>query len=75
MISKLIFGWMLATGVVTPMNEQNDGHEMYVLCIENDEDEEPSTFCFEHAYEEEILYYIETGVFQYNDFLLTNKNK
>ena len=29
------------------------------------------TFCFEHAYKEEILEYIETGTFEYNEFLLT----
>ena len=74
-MSKSIFIWMLATGVVQPMNEEHEGHELYILCIENDESDEPPTICYEHAYEEEILYYIETGEFQYNDFLLTNKNK
>jgi hypothetical protein len=36
-MSKLIFMWMLATGVVQPMNEEHEGHELYILCIENDE--------------------------------------
>ena len=71
-MSKLIFLWMLMTGVVTPMDETNDERDMYVLCIETEDNE---TFCFEHAYEEEIIQYIETGTFRYDDFLLTNKNK
>ena len=76
-MSKLIFMWMIASGQVQPMNEQNEGHELYILCIENDdaEREQDKVFCFEHAYEQEIIHYIETGEFQYNDFLLTNKNK
>ena len=76
-MSELIFMWMIASGQVQPMNEQNEGHDMYVLCIENDdaEREQDKVFCFDNAYKEEILEYIETGTFEYNEFLLTNKNK
>ena len=65
---KLKFMWMIAAGVVTPMNETNDGHELYTLCIKTDENKD---FCFEHAYKEEIFEYIETGTFEYNELLLT----
>jgi len=66
--------WMIFTGQVEPMNEQNDGHDLYVLCIE-DQETESKEICFEHAYKEEILKYLETGEFKYNDFLVTDKNQ
>ena len=48
------------------MNEQNDDRELYVLSIEN---AEGKTKVMEHAYKEEIYEYIESGSFEYNDFL------
>ena len=56
-MSELIFMWMIASGQVKPMIAQNDGHDMYVLCIENDkaERERDKVFCFDIADKEEIL--------------------
>ncbi len=73
MIKELIFMLMLASGQVQPMHEQNDGHELYVLFVENDDatEQKDKVFCFEHAYKEEIFEFIETGTFEYNEFLLT----
>ncbi len=72
-MKELIFMWMIASGQVQPMNEKNEGHDLYVLCIENEEatEQKDKVFCYEHAYKEEILEYIETGTFEYNEFLLT----
>ena len=65
-MTKLIFMWMVLSGVVEPMGEQNDDRELYVLSIEN---AEGKTKVMEHAYKEEIYEYIESGSFEYNDFL------
>lgn len=72
-IKELIFMLMLAGGQVQPMQQQNEGRELYIICVEDAKTDK--MFCFEHAYKEEILEYIETGTFEYNEFLLTNKNK
>jgi len=66
MFLKVIFAWLLGTGIVEPMNETNDGREMYNLYVLNEKKE---VFVFEHAYEEEIWNYIATGEFQYNEML------
>ena len=65
-MTKLIFMWMVLSGVVEPMNEQNDDRELYVLNLENAEGK-PKVM--EHAYKEEIYEYIESGSFEYNDAL------
>lgn len=62
---KIIFTWMLGTGLVQPMGEQNDGRDMYVLYVV--EHETTKVFAFEHCYEEEILEYIDSGDFEYNE--------
>ena len=62
---KLIFTWMIGTGLVQPMGEQNDGRDMYVLYVV--EHETTKVFAFEHFYEEEILEYIDSGDFEYNE--------
>lgn len=64
---KIIFTWMLGTGLVQPMGEQNDGRDMYVLYVLDHNTTE--VFAYEHAYEEEILYYIHKGKFEYNECL------
>jgi len=66
MLAKLIFTWLLGTGIVQPMNEQNDERDLYYLYVL---DEQKEVFVFEHAYEEEIINYIETGEFKYNEAL------
>ena len=65
-MTKLIFICMVLSGVVEPMNEQNDDRELYVLNLENAEGK-PKVM--EHAYKEEIYEYIESGSFEYNDAL------
>lgn len=62
---KIIFTWMLGTGLVQPMGEQNDDRDLYVLFVLDHNTTE--VFAFEHAYEEEILEYIESGDFEYNE--------
>ena len=62
---KLIFTWMIGTGLVQPMGEQNDGRDLYVLYVV--EHETTKVFAFEHCYEEEILEYIDSGDFEYNE--------
>ena len=62
---------MIATGVVTPMDENNDNQEMYTLCITTEHNKD---YCYDYAYEQEIIEYIKTGTFEYNDFLIS-KNK
>ena len=56
---------MIGTGLVQPMGEQNDGRDMYVLYVV--EHETTKVFAFEHCYEEEILEYIDSGDFEYNE--------
>lgn len=63
-MSYLIFYIYLLIGTVVPMNETNDGRELYYIKEDNT--------VIEYVYKEEILEYIETGTFEYNDFL--NKN-
>ena len=48
------------------MNVQNDERDLYYLYVL---DEQKEVFVFEHAYEEEIINYIETGEFKYNEAL------
>ncbi len=55
---------MLLNGSITPMNETNDDRELYVLCVEE---------CHEYVYREEIIEFIETATFEYDDFLTTEK--
>ncbi len=66
MFLKVIFAWLLGTGLAEPMNETNDGREMYYLYVLNEKKE---VFVFEHCYEEEIWNYIATGEFKYNEML------
>ena len=63
-MSEIIFYIMLLNGSITPMNETNDDRELYVLCVEE---------CHEYVYREEIIEFIETSTFEYDDFLTTEK--
>lgn len=75
MIYKLLF-WAWAQVALTPQQQflkmQDDGSVVYV-----DDHEGRATFTLtlpdgstiEHAYREEIINYIETGVFTYNEDL------
>ena len=56
MITKLVFTWYLLTGVVVPTDDV-DGRTIYSMPEAN----------IEYAYEEELIEYIETGTFEYNE--------
>jgi len=56
MITKLVFTWYLLTGVVVPTDDV-DGRTIYSMPKAN----------IEYAYEEELIEYIETGTFEYNE--------
>ena len=63
-MSSLIFSWLISVGFVVPMEETNDGRELYVLYVIDHESEE--VFAYEHAYKEEILEWVQTGDFEYD---------
>jgi len=63
MFVKLItFKVMMFLGYITPMNDSHEGVDMYLLSL-------PDGTVIEYAYKEEILNYIETGEFHYDDTL------
>ena len=59
-MSTIIFYIYILIGTIVP-TEQHEGHQMYNI-IEDDG-------VIENAYKGEIINYIETGKFEYNDFL------
>ena len=63
-MSSLIFSWLISVGFVVPMEETNEGRELYVLYIIDHESEE--VFAYEHAYKEEIMEWVQTGDFEYD---------
>lgn len=56
MVAKLVFTWYLLTGVVVP-TDNVDGRKIYTM---------PEAG-IEYAYEEEIIEYIKTDAFEYNE--------
>ena len=65
MLLKLIFAHLIGMGFVEPMNEKNDDRDLYYLYVVNHDTDK--LFVFEHCYEEEILEYIDSGDFEYNE--------
>ncbi|MDA9986711.1 hypothetical protein N9E11_01635 [Crocinitomicaceae bacterium] len=63
-MSSLIFSWLISVGFVVPMEETNEGRELYVLYVIDHESEE--LLAYEHAYKEEILEWVQTGDFEYD---------
>lgn len=61
MITKLIFIIYLFIGVIVPQDE-HEGRETYVVFLYDGS-------CVEYAYRGEIYNWIETGEFEYNEFL------
>ena len=55
-------GWFIINNVVEPMNEKNDDRDMFTIHVSE-------THAIEHAYEEEVLNWIETGDFVYDETL------
>jgi len=64
-MTKLIFIWYIFTGTVE-YQQTMDGHKQYALFFEDGK-------VVDYAYKEEILEYIETGTFEYNEDLELNK--
>jgi hypothetical protein len=64
-MTELIFIWYLLTGTVE-YQQTMDGHKQYALFFEDGK-------VIDYAYKEEILEYIETGTFEYNEDLEFNK--
>jgi hypothetical protein len=56
---KLKFIWMLLTHVVIPQ-EKNDDKMTYTIIFKDGT-------AIEYAYKEEVLEYIKTGTFEYNE--------
>ena len=63
-MSSLIFSWLISVGFVVPMEESNEGRELYVLYVIDHESEE--VLAYEHAYKEEIMEWVQTGDFEYD---------
>lgn len=68
MLKVIIFQTLLMCGIVEPMHDNNEGRELYYLYVLN-EDTKEVEHVYEYAYEEEILHWLETGEFQYNEML------
>ena len=64
-MTKLIFICYLATGTVQ-YQQTMDGHKQYALFFKDGK-------VVDYAYKGEILEYIETGTFEYNEDLKLNK--
>ena len=63
MFVKLItFKEMMFLGYITPMNDFHEGRELFTLKLSDG-----STV--EYVYKEEILNYMDTGMFEYNEDL------
>lgn len=59
-MNTLIFYFYLLVGRVLPMHEQHEGRDVYVFHFSD-------KTVVEYCYKEEILEYIETGTFEYNE--------
>ena len=57
-----MFNILLDAGVIVPMHETNDERELYTV---NPKD----GYVIDHAYKGEILNWIQTGEFEYNEDL------
>ena len=57
---KLLFMWYSITGVIVPQDTV-DGRRTYTI--------KTKTGIIEHAYKAEVLEYLETGTFEYNEDL------
>lgn len=61
-MAKIIFLFYILIGRVIPMDEQVGSRKTYVLNFKDGT-------CVEYAYRQEILEYIESGTFEYDDTL------
>ena len=60
-MSKLIFVWFLMNGTVTPAGE-HENHKMYTVWFKDGK-------VIDYAYKGEVINYIETGEFIYDEDL------
>lgn len=60
MLSYILFYWYILTGTVLP--QDNTGRDTYILKLDNGQ-------VIEHAYQEEVIAWINTGSFKYNEDL------
>ena len=60
-MSKLVFVWWLLNGTVTPAGN-NDNHKLYTVWFKDGK-------VADYAYKGEVMNYIKTGKFEYDDFL------
>jgi hypothetical protein len=60
-MSKLVFVWWLLNGTITPAGTHED-HKLYTVWFKDGK-------VADYAYKGEVMNYIKTGVFEYNDFL------
>jgi len=60
-MSKLVFVWWLLNGTITPAGN-DDNHKLYTVWFKDGK-------VADYAYKGEVMNYIKTGVFEYNDFL------
>lgn len=60
-MKALVFYWWLLNGTVIPTGEQHEGQKLYHVLVDKNT-------AIENAYKGEILNYIKTGTFVYDDF-------
>ena len=60
-MAHILFYFYILIGTVIPMHEEHEGREMYVLKFQDGS-------VAEHCYKGEIIEYIQTGTFEYDDF-------
>ncbi len=60
-MQQLLFYFNICLGTIVPMNDDHEGREMYNLRL-------PDNSVIEYCYKEEILEYLETGTFEYNEY-------
>lgn len=61
-IIYIMFSILVDAEVIIPMNEENDGRALYSI-------NPKSGYVIDHAYKGEILNWIQTGKFEYNEDL------
>jgi hypothetical protein len=58
-MSKIVFMWWLLNGTITPAGE-HENHKLYTVWFKDGK-------VADYAYKGEVINYIETGVFEYNE--------
>lgn len=61
MLKFALFVYLLTNGIIKPQDE-HEGRQTYIIYTEKGK-------AIENAYKGEVMYWIETGTFKYDDFL------